>query len=683
MILKMSAVTLIYVVLTVVLWKKTRDKQMTNLLKVAVGIVYGVMAILSTHFGIDYGDMMLNVRDLGPMSAGLFFDPVSGIIAGLIGGIERYIAGTYFNVGAFTRIACSISTCFAGFFAAFLQMFIFKGKRPSVAYAFFMGAVIEVFHMYIIFATHRNDMQMASFVVEICSVPMILFSGFGLALIALNIRVICGEWYNPLKPIPREEVPVSNRFQVWLFGVTAVVLALNFGFSFMMQTQSAMEGAKTDLQVAIIDIKDVYTRVAVRGGDKTKIRYHVGLMGTFHMFDEEGNCVAGSIDDGQSNNIMLDLMDQHEPKEFFTAEVYGAESLCLYHTMEDSGIRLFVEMPLWDIYEDRNNQAIETMLADILLFTVVYVLISMLVQSIVVDNLILVNKSLGKITDGDLDEQVSVYDSLEFASLSNDINKMVFTLKGYIAAAERRLEQELLLAHNIQDASLPKEFTFAHDGFEVYATMHPAKQVGGDFYDFFFVDVNKIALVIADVSDKGIPAALFMMRSKSSIRSLAETGSGLTELFYKVNNELCEGNDINMFVTVWMGIMDLANGTMKCVNAGHEYPAIMRGDGDFELFKDKHFPPVGVIEDMKYTEYELQLKPGDCLYLYTDGVTDAINADEEQYGLDRMFRAVNDNKGVSMEELLTNVKVDIDVFAGDTPPFDDITMMGFRYKGMK
>ena len=159
MIVKMSSITFVYVAVTFLLWKALTDRKIGIGDRIALGVLYGILSIFSTHVGIDFGNMVLNVRDLGPMAAGLFFDPVSGIIAGLIGGIERYIVGTYFGVGSYTRLACSISTCFAGFFAAFLHIFIFKRKKPSIAYAFFMGSVIEVFHMYVVFLTHRDDMK--------------------------------------------------------------------------------------------------------------------------------------------------------------------------------------------------------------------------------------------------------------------------------------------------------------------------------------------------------------------------------------------------------------------------------------------------------------------------------------------------------------------------------------------
>ncbi len=682
MIVKMSLITLAYVAVTFLLWKSVKDRKLSAGDKIGIGFLYGILSIFSTHFGIDYGNMVLNVRDLGPMAAGLFFDPVSGIIAGLMGGIERYIVGTYFDIGSYTRIACSVSTCLAGFFATFLNKFIFKGKKPSIAYAFFMGSVIEVFHMYVVFLTHREDMRMAFDVVRACSVPMIFFSGLGLMLCSVAIKKNMGELHSPWVSIPAEEVPVSNKFQTWMFGVTVFVLMANFGFNYSMQTAAAMQDAKIDLASTARDIGNSVTWIRERGGHTNNYTHFVGLEGSFAVLDENGQLIAGTQFDKYYNNKIEKLIKTHGPSDYYFANIYGEEAFCMTKVMKN-GITVFTQMPKREVFGGRDIQAYETMLADILFFTVIYVLISFLVQNMVVDNLLRVNKSLNRITEGDLNEKVDVYTSSEFASLSDDINLTVDVLKGYISAAEKRMEQELLLAHNIQDATLPKNFTFNHTGFEIFATMDPAREVGGDFYDFFFVGPDRMVLVIADVSDKGIPAALFMMRSKSAIRGLAESGLEPEEIFYRVNNELCEGNELNMFVTVWMGMIDLKTGDMRCLNAGHEYPAIMRKGGDFEIFKDKHRLPLGAMKGMKYSGYDLHLDPGDCLYVYTDGIPDAINVNEEQYGLERALSALNAYKDASMEGLLQAVKADQDEFVGKADQFDDITMIGFKYNGLQ
>ena len=210
--------------------------------------------------------------------------------------------------------------------------------------------------------------------------------------------------------------------------------------------------------------------------------------------------------------------------------------------------------------------------------------------------------------------------------------------------------------------------------------MTPAKQVGGDFYDFFYIGLDQLALVIADVSGKGVPAALFMMRAKTAIKNFARSGMGPAELLENVNNTLCEGNDAEMFVTVWLGILDLNTGMMRCANAGHEYPAVMRAGGDYELLKDRHGLVLAEFENIKMKEYELQLNDGDRVFVYTDGVPEAVNEKLEQYGTDRMTAKLNRLKEMKQEQVLEEMLRDIRNFAGSAEQFDDITMLSFTYR---
>ena len=684
MLLKMSAVTLGSVLLTYIVYRCLRGRPVTWGIRITIGLVYGVFSVLSTHFGVDYGEMMLNVRDLGPMSAGLFFDPVSGIIAGLIGGIERYIAGTQWGVGEFTSIACSISTCLAGFLAAFASIVIFDRKKPTVVYAFFLGAVIEVFHMYVVFITHRNEMYMAFLVVKSCCIPMILFSGIGLALSSFVLLKASGQITISYGKIPSKDIPISARFQASLFLVMVLTLALVFFANFNIQTKSAFQGSRYDIYSAAIDITETYKTVREAGGDVSILTFPIRDGGFYLISDPEGNKVVGNAFTPELDKAIIEYQDANTYEEIHFNNIKedsleGTDVLCICGNLYD-GNRLFVAISMTAVYQTRDIQAYENLLADILLFSVIYFLISQMVERLVSDKLARVNKSLHRITGGDLDEKVEVYSCREFTSLSNDINEMVTVLKGYIAEAAKRIEQELLLARTIQSSALPTNFDLNKDNVEIYATMNPAKEVGGDFYDFFFVGHNRLALVIADVSGKGIPGALFMMHSKTSIRGQADSGAELTEIFRRVNNELCEGNDAEMFVTVWMGIVDFESGRLQCVNAGHEYPALMRNGCGFEIVREKHSPPLGTIEDLTFKEYEMQLMPGDCLFVYTDGVTEAININEEAYGEERMLAALNRNKNLPLSEMLPAVKKDIDDFAGEANQFDDITMLGFKFR---
>ena len=211
--------------------------------------------------------------------------------------------------------------------------------------------------------------------------------------------------------------------------------------------------------------------------------------------------------------------------------------------------------------------------------------------------------------------------------------------------------------------------------------MDPAKEVGGDFFDFYFLGENKLALLIADVAGKGIPGAMYMMRSKSLIKNRAQQGGTPAEIIADVNEALCEGNDTGMFVTVWFAILDLTTGRGVAVNAGHEHPALRRGDGSFELVKYRHSPAVATMEGIRFREHEFELRPGDCLFVYTDGVAEATDAKPELFGEGRLLEALNQNPAAPPKELISAVKQSIDAFVGEADQFDDITMLCLEYFG--
>ena len=670
MIIKMSGITLLYIMLTILLWLWTKERELKVHHKLIIGIIFGISSVMSTHFGVKYSDMVINVRDIGPLAAGLFFSPSAGVIAGLIGGIERYIVGTYFGIGSYTRIACSVSTCLAGFVALGMRIKVFNGRKPAPIYAFFMGAVMEVFHMYVVFITHHEDMRMAFVVVSTCAIPMIIFTGIGMAVSSTALQIFTHEWVNPFEKTIDERVPISQKFQRYLFAVTSIVIAGNLLFSYILQTQSAEQNSKATISENVTTIRKNYLLDRFNLEEDHTVIYAI---------INNDRVVVRGLNEGEkvSENEYKAFMSQKE--RFRDDIIFGEKALIFVNEISADEI-LVCGMKDSEVYWYRDAQAYENALGDILLFTVIYVLIAFLVNQIVVNNIRLINKSLSKITNGNLNEVVTVRNSSEFASLSDDINQTVVTLKGYIEAAEKRIEQELILARTIQESALPNNFEFPdRDDFNLFASMKAAKVVGGDFYDFFFVGMNKIALVIADVSGKGIPAALFMMRSKTAIRSFAEMGGSPEEIFVKANKELCEGNDAEMFVTAWIGILDLTTGKMRCANAGHEYPAICHKGGEYELLMDKHTLALAAMPMTKPKEYEIQLEPGDRLFVYTDGVAEALNEKIEQYGTERMIETLNTTREMSISDTLSVMSESLTNFKGDAEQFDDITMLGFEF----
>ena len=427
MIIRMSVATAVCILLTVIMWTLLKDRKMNIGMIIAVGVIFGLFSVASTHHGIDYGMMIINVRDLGPMAAGLFLNPVSGIIAGLIGGVERFIAGTYYGVGEFTTVACSISTCLAGFLAAFLNIIVFQRKKPTVEYAFFMGAVIEVFHMYAIYLTHHSDnLSQAFTVVRICSLPMIIFSGVGLGLIAIIIKLREGD--NPFKPRPRDQIPVLHTFNLWLFFATAMVFLVTVGLNYSLQTRAETSEAKGELALSEKEITSIYEEAKGTGADISEMSITISNSGIYEIIDKEGNPVAGSYKIDDTDEI-FGIAEANPRDGLFSADYYGLKCIGTIKTLSD-GEKLVILMAEDIVFESRDMQFNETILADILLFTVIFLLISMLVQSLVMSNLIKVNRSLNKITQGDLDERVDAYSSAEFALLSEDINMTVDAQKG-------------------------------------------------------------------------------------------------------------------------------------------------------------------------------------------------------------------------------------------------------------
>ncbi|MBR4807171.1 MAG: serine/threonine-protein phosphatase, partial [Lachnospiraceae bacterium] len=257
-------------------------------------------------------------------------------------------------------------------------------------------------------------------------------------------------------------------------------------------------------------------------------------------------------------------------------------------------------------------------------------------------------------------------------------------LKGYITEAKNKMKQDLEVAKNIQASMLPSVFPYFVRGktFDIFSSMDPAKEVGGDFYDFFMIGRNHFAFLVADVSGKGIPAAMFMMTAKTQIKSLAQQGLSPAEIMTEANNRLCETNEAGMFVTVWMGILDIETGIVTYVNAGHN-PPVLRHNGAYDYFRTRPGLVLAGMEGVKYKQGEFQLTKDDIFFLYTDGVTEATNIHNELFGEDRLLEVLNALYDEPVEEIGHIVKRVVLDFTGEAPQFDDITMMVIRYKADK
>ena len=399
--------------------------------------------------------------------------------------------------------------------------------------------------------------------------------------------------------------------------------------------------------------------------------------------------------DFEYENIVPDIEAKkaHDQITYQNTETYG-DGLSTWAPVldQDGNVRAMVELDYLLPYFKRDlNQFVQRILIIfvILIFGILLTLLIYLEHNVLVP-IGLLNKSVDTYEHGKLELSRRLFrKDDEIRHLSESFGSMVERIEQYmleIAAgtAEReRISAELNVAKKIQADMLPSTFPAFPDraDCDIYATMDPAKEVGGDFYDFFLMDENHLALVMADVSGKGIPAALFMVISKTLIKNRALLGGSPAQILHDVNEQICEGNDENLFVTVWLAIVDLKTGRGMVSNAGHEHPALCRKGGRFELVQYKHSPALGVMPGISFKEHEINLEPGDRIFVYTDGVTEANNKEYELFGTERMVDALNSNPSGPVSLVLQNIRLAVDRFAGAEPQFDDTTMLLFEYKG--
>lgn len=414
----------------------------------------------------------------------------------------------------------------------------------------------------------------------------------------------------------------------------------------------------------------------------------------------ESACPTGTFADIEPENLVLMEQGVRDFQPYITNyEEFGwlvSASVCI--TDVDNGViaNAYVDFSMNEVMADRQAFLLRLFIA---LATVTLVLILALAYLFTRTVVRPINQ-LAKATGSFVSEkqgnwsrsaisQLKIRTGDEIENLAVSVRQMEREINTYIddltrVTAEReRIGAELDVARNIQASMLPCIFPPfpQRKEFSIFATMDPAKEVGGDFYDFFLVDDDHLALVMADVSGKGVPAAMFMVIAKTLLKNAAQTGASPKEVLEKVNDQLCENNDAEMFVTVWLGILEISTGRLVCANAGHEFPALCRAGGDFQLFRDKHGFVLAGMEHARYREYELALHSGDTLFVYTDGVAEATDSQNQLYGTDRMLAALNRQKGAGCEALLRGLRTDIDAFVGDAPQFDDITMLALEFNG--
>ena len=773
--------------------KKSRFGRISNSWKqIIIGVTFGIVAILATEFGIPVDGAVLNVRNAAPLTAGLIFGWPAGIIAGLVGGVERWFS----NAGEYTRLACSVGTIVAGIVGAGVRKFMMDNKKASWFYGLAVGVTTEVLHMLLVFLTNAGDIQRAFTVVQICAVPMIAANSISvmLSIIAITFLVKRSGQYE--RDGSRKE-NISQTFQRWLLICVVLAFGVTTLFNHAFQSQIAYATVDYTLQANIEDVGKEIDDVS----DRNLLNITKGIAGDLlepitqeslgqlaeqygvteiNIVDEEGIIVistdpylvgfdmasgeqsaeflallqgtkelvqdyrpisldsgtyrkyagvaleTGFLQAGYGADIFYDQIGEQvkyaaenrhigqdgfiiicdrngtiisdpeghqgehisifgdasalniQPGQRISAEIYGNPSFLMYE--ETEGYYIIAVMSEAEALFSKSASVYMQAFMETLVFAMLFANIFVLIKKLVVKNIRKINDSLAEITEGNLNVTVDVRDNEEFASLSDDINSTVATLKTYIDEAAARFDKDLEIAKKIQRSALPSVFPPYpnHKDFSIFASMDAAKEVGGDFYDFYLLDETHLAFLVADVSGKGIPGAMFMMTSKTLIKSHAESGLAVNDVFTQVNAQLCENNEADMFVTAWMGILDLETGLIRYANAGHNPPVVRRKDGSCEYLKGRANFVLAGMDGVRYKEQQIQLQQGDEIYLYTDGVTEAHDNNKELFGEQRLLDSLNETRGLSVEDICRKVKADVDTFQGETEQFDDITMLCVR-----
>lgn len=793
--LQITLVSLIPLLVSVILhflFKKSKFSYAQK--QIIAGLIFGVIAIMGTEFGIQMNGAALNARDAAPLCAALIFGAPAGIISGLIGGIERWFS-VYWGVGSYTRVACTISTIITGLFGASLKKKMFEDKIPQWNHALLVGAVAETWHMLMVFITNMSDIKRAFTVVKLCAAPMIIANALSVTLAVLAINILDKD-----ANFKHGKITLSQQFLKGMLIVVLFALSLTSLFTFKLQNAISNNDTNDLLQININDIKDdvdtrsnnkllnICYKIKKELGDEISDESLTKLLNVYdiseiNIVDNNGiitnttnpNFINFDMNSGdQSKEFMCLLLDAKEYVQAYQPTTYDSNlyrkyagvsldnggflqiglntqdfqnelaseinDIATYKHIGEKGGIIILDSNLIDVSDNLNyvGENINTFMPDInfvdyqeyttnkyeingdecyfmyttaegytivsfipvdeadfskniavylnlflqvITFAGIFVLTFFMTKKLVVDNVRSVDDSLQKITDGDLDTTVNIRTNEEFDSLSTEINETVDAMKKLIAEANKRIDDELQYAKEIQASSLPSVFPpfVDRNEFDIYATMDPAKEVGGDFYDFYMLNKHTIAFLVADVAGKGIPAALFMMRAKTILKTYALGGIEVNDIFTNANYNLCEGNDAGMFVTAWMGILDTKTGELKYANAGHNRPLLRRKDGTYEYLKGPAGFVLAGMEGIVYKQQSTTLEVGDEIFLYTDGVVEATDKNKNLYGDDRLHACINIHRGESSEELIKNIKVDVDKFYEGAPQFDDITMLSLRY----
>ncbi|MCQ2796462.1 MAG: SpoIIE family protein phosphatase [Bacilli bacterium] len=705
-----------------------------------LGVVFAVLSIVGYFFGIEIpvADNLIHIvkndyfvvgnSTISPVIAGLVFGWPAGVISGVIAFIFRVCMGGW--LGWPTSIALLLS----GGVTAACSHFIFKDKRPKWYFGILIGIFVETFNIFLIYLFNIKNITEVYTLVSTFDLACI-----GFAALSVGLTNICISLIEKEHLFIRKKELNNISFHVELALVIACVVGIavmTTSVRMISSTKSTQDYRKIALETNE-DIRvefDEASKVPADSEDESEPdfgyisdilyslpeRHHVGTGGYVVTVAGKGGNIPVFLKPGEyypENNIISVRRDSAytslENTPFYfqmngekgfqyltdgkynNGVIYNAilddEALvpclmvfnCINFTFGNEVIAqayIVVIIPYYEIESSSGVVFRISLYTNLMVVIALFTFAEYFVNQKIVKRVEMMDRSLEEIMDGNLDKELHIEGYNEFTNLSNNINLTVGALKNYAQEVELRIDNELKFARDIQTGSVPTAFPF-EKAYNIYAKMEPAKEVGGDFYDYFKMNNGRILFLIADVSGKGIPAAMFMMRAKTLIKSLSSTDIPLEDIVNTANKELCAQNEASLFVTAWIGILDPNNGELRYINAGHMNPLLKKKNGKFAEFPNKHNFVLAAMPDYQYKTEIAYLEPGDELVLYTDGVTEAHNSNKELYGVERLINLVNNAQYFNAKQLLDEISDDVVKYADGVEQFDDTTLLIMRYIG--
>lgn len=658
------------------------------------GLLFAVAAIFATELGsVNVTGALINARDAAIVIGGLLFGPWTAIVSSILAAIDRYFITTIvLGNGLYTQIACTIAILFAGVFTALFKTIIFNKHRPYVVHAAVFVVIVEVIHMIFIPITNLGDLETATMlVVRIMS--YVFISNIAVASFAVAINTFLRlkhEGHNIKDVIKNKDIWFAQdlfySFQFWLLLVIIVAFAANIFIISRLYTAMSLEDSENKYKGELTIMKTLIYEDHAHFKDVSP--EYIATIYADQWSDEKVVCFEVADKD---NNIVNQIVGFPELAEktlnvpelkLNTTRINNENVYYMYIKINDARLIAY-SYEKYEMYLPYFTSTL-TVFIQIIVFGLLMFAVFILLKLLVGNNLNKINNSLYKITNGNLNESVDVYSHTEFAELSDSINATVDTLKNYIDEEANRYKEEFEMAKQIQMSALPNVFPpFPNDPeIDFYAKYKPAKIVGGDFYDYYYVGKNRLAFLIADVSGKGIPAAMFMMRAKTAFRVFAEKKDNPADVLESVNNYLCENNEAEMFVTACFGIVDVTCGKVICASAGHNLPYLIElSDGNVETLKCKQSLVLGVVRDITYSNYIFDMKQNEKLLLYTDGIVEAHDKKNNLYGDDNLKKLLTENRDLDIRDLCDKLSAEVDNFSLGQEQFDDYSILCFIYKG--